>query len=407
MSIVKTSARLGAWRVADLFSGAGGMSFGFHSHPGFRIVGAVDAELGKPSSGVGKLGCNRTYELNMGIAPEDENLGDLAPWDLRSMLEPRLEGEDLAVLLACPPCTGFSRTLAHNHLVDDPRNSLVARVASYALALRPAVVVLENARELLVGRFRHHYEALARSLGRDYQVSDEVHFLDRFGLPQRRERAIVLAVRRDLEPRSIDDLWNGYGIDPKATHVRRAIWSLPATEAGEAHPLDSAHVSPSFSSNVTRRRLDAIPRDGGSWADLARGAGDTELLTPAMKRLVASKDWGSHPDVYGRLWWDRPSVTVKRECAHIGNGRYSHPEQNRLCTVRELAILQGFPTSYQFSGPSLANQYRHVGDAVPPLFAYQLAHLCAWILSGVKPPIESLILPDTHLSESDIERRLA
>ena len=99
------------------------------------------------------------------------------------------------------------------------------------------------------------------------------------------------------------------------------------------------------------------------------------LLTPAMARRVARGDLGSHPDIYGRLWWDRPAVTIKRECGHVGNGRYAHPEQDRLCTVREMALLQGFPRDYPFTG-SLANMYRHIGDAVPPLISYQLAALC-------------------------------
>ena len=55
------------WSAIDLFSGAGGMSFGFHAHPGFRVVGAVDAEIGTPSSGVGSLECNATYEANIGL----------------------------------------------------------------------------------------------------------------------------------------------------------------------------------------------------------------------------------------------------------------------------------------------------------------------------------------------------
>ena len=127
------------------------------------------------------------------------------------------------------------------------------------------------------------------------------------------------------------------------------------------------------------------------------------LLTPAMARRVARGDFGSHPDIYGRLWWDRPAVTIKRECGHIGNGRYAHPEQDRLCTVREMALLQGFPRDYTFAG-SVANMYRHIGDAVPPLVSFQLAGLCAWILSGVRPAPAELILPGCHLSAADLAR---
>ena len=146
-----------------------------------------------------------------------------------------------------------------------------------------------------------------------------------------------------------------------------------------------------------------MQHDGGSWADLIHHGEAGSLLTPAMARRVAAGDLGSHPDIYGRLWWDRPAVTIKRECSHIGNGRYAHPEQDRLCTVREMALLQGFPRDYAFTG-TLANMYRHIGDAVPPLISYQLAALCAWILTGVRPAPEELILPGCHLVPGDLVR---
>jgi DNA (cytosine-5)-methyltransferase 1 len=98
----------------------------------------------------------------------------------------------------------------------------------------------------------------------------------------------------------------------------------------------------------------------------------------------------------------RPAVTIKRECGHIGNGRYAHPEQDRLCTVREMSILQGFPRDYAFTG-SLSNMYRHIGDAVPPLISYQLAVLCEWILTGDRPGPDQMILAGCHLTSADLE----
>ncbi|MDP7639937.1 MAG: DNA cytosine methyltransferase, partial [Candidatus Hydrogenedentes bacterium] len=96
------------------------------------------------------------------------------------------------------------------------------------------------------------------------------------------------------------------------------------------------------------------------------------------------------------------SVTVKREASHTGNGRYAHPVQNRLCSVRGMSILQGFPETYCFEANPLSNTYRHVGDAVPPLISFQIAAVCEWILTGVRPNLHDVILPDTHLSIDDI-----
>jgi DNA (cytosine-5)-methyltransferase 1 len=124
-----------------------------------------------------------------------------------------------------------------------------------------------------------------------------------------------------------------------------------------------------------------------------------------MRRRAALRDFGSHPDVYGRLRWDRPAATIKRECGHIGNGRYAHPAQDRLCTVRELALLQGFPADYEFVSSSLANLYRHVGDAVPPMVAHQLASLVHWILGADRPAPADMVLPGCSLRAEDVVPR--
>lgn len=393
-----------SWTVADLFSGAGGMSYGFRSHPMFEIVGAVDAQVGKPSGGRGTLGCNNTYSKNIGLEPFERDLRELDGDSLAELLAPALCQRSLDVLLACPPCTGFSRANPNNHLDDDPRNSLVQRVGMWAEALKPKVIFLENARELISGNFSEHYSALERHLKQlGYVVNGTVHRLDKYGLPQKRERALVIAARKDISLRTIGDLWSGYEVCDYATTVRAAIGHLPPIKAGEVCDVDSMHTSPRFAQLSTLRRLQLLPHDGGSWVDLKDQPEANQVLTPAMERSIARRKLGDHPDVYGRLWWDRPAVTIKRECAHVGNGRYSHPEQDRLLTVREMGILQGFPRNYRFVSTSLSNMYRHIGDAVPPLISHQLAWVAKWMLSGIRPSIKEVILPNTHLrADEDI-----
>src|SRR3954468_9292927 len=82
--------------VVDLFSGAGGMSCGFHRHPAFAVVGAADAEIGKPSAGAGTLGCNASYARNIGVEPLAIDLGAVPAEDLRD----RLALPDRPVVLA-------------------------------------------------------------------------------------------------------------------------------------------------------------------------------------------------------------------------------------------------------------------------------------------------------------------
>ena len=88
--------------------------------------------------------------------------------------------------------------------------------------------------------------------------------------------------------------------------------------------------------------------------------------------MLNGRPRNSFPDVYGRLEWDLPAVTITRECSHVGNGRYTHPVQDRLLSIREMALLQGFPPDYQFVG-AFRSQYNQIGDAVPPVIAALLA----------------------------------
>jgi DNA (cytosine-5)-methyltransferase 1 len=368
------------------------MSCGFARHSSFRVLAAADAELAKPSMKAGTLQCNATYAANTGVVPNRLDLSAVSPEELRERLG--LGDEKVHVLSVCPPCTGFSRANPQNHLRDDRRNSLVQRAARFATALEADAVVMENARELLRGNFAGHFAAFRAHLEEHgYQVWARICMFSQFGLPQVRERAIVIAARSGLTLRTLDDLWEGWRVSPRAVTVRAAWRHLAAGEKQEY---------PAFANAVVAERLAAIPADGGSWADLTHRNDAGMLLTNGMKRILAEGKEGSHPDIYGRMWWDRPAPTIKRECAHIGNGRYAHPCEQRLCTLREMASLQGFPADYRLAGSSLSNNYRHLGDAVPPLISHQLAHVCHWMLTGRRPRLADAILAGTHLRTRDL-----
>lgn len=387
------------FNVVDLFSGAGGMSHGFAAHGSFELIGAADAEIGKPTTGDGRLQCNSTYKSNIGVEPKRVNLADVAASDLRKVLE--IGERKVNILSVCPPCTGFSRTNPQNHLRDDARNGLVSKAADFAIGLDADVVVMENARELIRGNFMHHYRAFREMLeDNGYNVFGRSYMLNRFGLPQVRERSIIIAAKNELPLYTLESMWDGWGVKESAKTVRRAL--SVASRAKRAN-----HRFPSFGSDTVKKRLAAIPHDGGSWMDLLGHPEADELLTGSMKRIAAAKKFGSYPDVYGRMAWDKPAPTIKRECAHIGNGRYAHPEEDRLLSVAEMALVNGFPHHYKFSGASLANIYRHIGDAVPPMISYQLAHLCRWILTNEQPGMQELVLSGTSLRSSDIVREAA
>lgn len=377
------------------------MSAGFSGNEGWRIAAAVDLEVAKPSGkAAGETGCNAIFEANHGISPISADLMALAPAELLTLA--RLERGETSCLISCAPCTDFSRANPSNHVTDKERNTLVGRTGDFVEALLPETFVMENARELITGNHPQHWRSLKARLERlGYLVREEVHFLSHYGLPQVRERALIMASR--VGPtRTLQDLWEGWSVTAEAVTVRSAFARLAEWQTDYPADPDGA-AFPGMGEEVAAR-LAATPIDGGGWVDVARDPKTRHLCTPECLKRWGSRDLGSHPDVYGRMWWDRPAPTIKRECAHVGNGRYAHPEADRLLTVREMATLQGFPFQYRFPSRAVSNRYRVIGDAVPPVIAWQIRACVDWMRSGRKPEPIEWIMPNTSLRLVDLRR---
>jgi DNA (cytosine-5)-methyltransferase 1 len=200
-----------------------------------------------------------------------------------------------------------------------------------------------------------------------YEVFAEIHNLKDFGLPQSRIRSLIVAKLGAPFHMALP-------MANETRTVRDAIGNLPELGAGATDPNDAMHTCPRIG-GVSLERMKAIPKDGGSWIDLTEA--QAHLRIPSMR----TDKPGSFPDVYGRLAWDKPAPTITRECSHPGNGRYSHPEQDRLLSVREMGLIQGFPDDYHFEG-SLSSKYRQIGDAVPPMIARMIAQAVADDVAG-------------------------
>ena len=387
--------------VVDLFSGAGGASSGFNAHPDFTVIGAADKQLGKPSQ-ISGTECNKTYLKNIGISPREIDLGLVTPEQLGAHLG--IQPGEIDVLISCSPCTGFSRTNSQNHLRDDPRNSLAQKTAVLINYFKPRFFFVENARELLRGNFAYHGTDLiryTREIG--YTVSSNVHLLTQFGLPQIRERALIVGTTLQVNSADLDLSlnWGEHMPCKSSLTVRNAIDQFPTLSQGETCKLDKCHSVPSMR-NKTLQRLRRIPANGGSWRDLLHSQDGPSYLIPSMVKTLDSKKLGSYPDIYGRMWWDKPAPTIKRECSSPGNGRYCHPEQDRMCSVRELGYLQGFPKDYSFEADSLSNMYCHIGDSVPPMISYQYAEVFSRIVHKRFGSFEELMMPNTFASQLKI-----
>lgn len=356
--------------VVDFFSGAGGMSCGFHqtrqSSLEFRHLAAIDIN----EEALETLQTNLpvpTYSLDVRLlAANPSRLEELIP-ELACV-----PGRPPLVFIGCPPCQGFS---AHRKKDDrdDPRNSLITSFAELVLYYRPDVLVMENVPEMLNGRFQRYYEAAAGRLREGgYLLTAGVLDTSLYGVPQRRRRAVVFGSLSAPIPLPCPAL----GPDDVRT-VRDAIAHLPAIAAGEADPNDPWHRAPNHIERILAK-IRQIPADGGDRRQLPS---DEQLACHAEMDSGATTGF---TDVYGRLRWDRPSVTITAKSSTPSCGRFLHPDQHRNISVREAALLQSFPHNYVFAG-GFVNQYRQIGEAVPPLFARHLAHA---VLNHLRPMSE-------------------
>lgn len=367
--------------VMDVFSGCGGMSAGFQAAnailPAFRLALALDIDDV----------ANASYEANLGLKPAKEDVSVLA--GNKKRLSEIIKSSGLRdghplIMIGCAPCQGFS---SHRNKggQDDPRNSLFMDFIKIATLLRPTAVVIENVPELLTTASWPYVRAARRLLTRHgYSVHLTVHNMAEFSTPQERYRAVMVAVRkRTLPPRGFLDR-------PRFRTVRDAIGRLPRVSAGQRLPSDAMHYSASHRES-TLATIRAVPKDGG--------CRPVDREPQSLKRIKERQGRAAYEDVYGRLWWDRPAITITAYARNPASGRFIHPEQDRGLTVREAAILQGFPMDYSFAG-TFDQRFRQIGNAVPPNFAAFLAlHLLGEILGpepapgdvdgGLKEPVGS------------------
>jgi DNA (cytosine-5)-methyltransferase 1 len=348
----RTSGRApnGPVDVVDLFSGCGGMSAGLlalnAAFPAYRIAAAVDVD---PVA-------NASYASNMGITPFREDVASLARNTSKLLRLLRSGGRrdgHPRVLIGCAPCQGFS-SHRNSDGEADGRNSLFLDFARIAAGLKPDAIVVENVPELLTERYWPFVREARALLSRaGYHVHVAVHNMAEFGVPQERFRTLLLGMRKPFTaPNAM--LRRG-----RFRTVRDATGALPPLVAGGRDAQDELHYTVTHRAS-TLETIRAVPKDGGSRPP--------DVGPACLRRMHARQGKAGYEDVYGRLHWDRPSITVTAYARNPASGRFVHPEQDRGLSVREAALLQGFPMDYRLAG-SLDERFRQVGNAVPPIFS--------------------------------------
>lgn len=316
---------------------------------GFECVLAVDND---PAA-------LKTHEANFGGRVVGGNIED---W-LKS--KPSIPSAD--VVIGGPPCQGFS--LLNKKRLGDERRALWEPYLDVVRLSGAKMFVMENVTELFRSEELGDIQRRAKRMG--FVTRALIVNAADYGAPQTRKRTIIVGW---LAAQSAAPTW-----PPPVTHrapgvagdlpvwrtVRQAIGDLGqpvGTEIGEIAPLN-LH----FGRNPTPKslaRYKAVP-PGGNRFDLQRNA---RRLTPQC--WIKKTSGGT--DLFGRLWWDRPSVTIRTEFFKPEKGRYLHPVEHRPITHREAARLMGFPDRFIFVG-SKTEIARQIGNAVPPQLAGAIA----------------------------------
>lgn len=319
--------------MIDLFSGAGGLSLGF-TQAGFVPIFAADMDSA----------CIDSYKSNFRKA-------DVFCGDAREI--PSYSDYPVDVIIGGPPCQGFSplgkmsvRDLRRNEHVL--MNSLCMEILRAARDTGAKAFVMENVPQFLKSKEFALFVEKAEEM--DYHVTHAVLNAEDFGVPQRRRRGFTVGI------------YKGTPFLPAPTFerktVRDAIGDLPLEPDGK-----NLHNG----RNPTKKsveRYKVIP-PGGNRFDLMKKRPD---LCP---RCWLNKPTGS-TDVFGRLEWNKPALTIRTEFFKPEKGRYLHPEADRPITHREAARLQTFPDDFAFCGSKIQIAAQ-IGNAVPPRLAYHVA----------------------------------
>jgi DNA (cytosine-5)-methyltransferase 1 len=390
------NAPVGSPSVVDLFAGPGGLGEGFRQ-AGFFVAAAVDNDEY----------AYRTLSLNAG------QRGSLViKQNVRKL---KLSGK-VDVVVGGPPCQGFSNVgipkIKHYRLkqkgrkrVRDPRRTLYREFVRIVADLRPQFLVMENVPTLFTFRGGEVKDEIIKQFKLvGYDVSPTLLNAADYGVPQIRKRAFFIGNRMGMEnpvpkPTNMDwQLRPQLRLEdethklPDLVDVRDAISDLPPLDPGAgademSYPLPEALTpyqswaregSPSLFNHIARNHSD---RDREIFRTLKEGQKMSDL-PPRMRPYRAD----IFADKIKKQSWNRPSSTILSHMQKDGL-MYVHPDgsQARTFTPREAARLQSFPDWFRFCGP-MTQQFKQIGNAVPPLLAKQIAESIRPLLKPVERP---------------------
>lgn len=333
-------------KAVDFFCSGGGMSFGMQE-AGIEILAGIDFDIK----------CKDTYEANIrGAQFINADVFELKENELEKKLNLKKNDNNL-LLIGCSPCQFWS-IINTDRTKSEKSKNLLIEFKRFVKYFNPGYVVVENVPGVLRKKQESGLDGFIAWLKHNrYSVHFDVHEVSNFGVPQHRKRFTLIANRvtqQEITPVPIDgkkitvrDVLGEHNGFPKITHGRKDNSDFLHTTAR----LERINID----------RLKITPKDGGTRLAYV----DNDHLAPKCHK---GKTDGFR-DVYGRMWWDRPSPTITTKFFSLSNGRFGHPEEDRAISLREGAVLQSFPKNYIFKTTNIANTARMIGNAVPPKYA--------------------------------------
>jgi DNA (cytosine-5)-methyltransferase 1 len=340
-------------RVLDLFSGCGGLSYGFYK-AGYDVVAGID----NWSDALVTFKKNHPGSKTFNI--------DLSNFELNEL--DKLVGSNIDIVVGGPPCQGFS--IAGKRDAEDPRNKLYKGFVKIVEHYKPKAFVLENVPNLVSveqGAVKDQIISDFEALG--YKVSYKVLLSSQYGVPQNRRRVVFVGLKdKSFEfPRATVD---------KPVTTFEAISDLPEDDVEDNDPY---RISPSsdyqklmransetlFNQQTVKHKprtveiINMVP-DGGNYKDLPKELWDTRKVNIAWTRMNSKL----------------PSFTID-----TGHNHHFHYKYNRVPTARESARIQSFPDTFHFYGRPIS-QLKQIGNAVPPLMAEVIARSVLKYLGG-------------------------
>lgn len=337
------------YNAIDLFCGAGGLSFGFQQ-AGFNILLGIDndkkaLETFESTHRGSKTICGDITEINYS--------------DIKKLIGDK----EIDVIIGGPPCQGMS--LSGFRKLDDPRNKLYLSYIRLVDEIRPKVFVIENVPGLVSlfnGQIKDSIMEKFQKMG--YSIQYKILCSADYGVPQNRKRVIFVGLRDDGMTFDFPEK------NEKIVTCKMALSDLPSlidtlgetemdykTEPQNDYQKlmrkNSAkvynHIAANHSEKV-KKIISMVPA-GGNYKDLPEEYRESRHFHVA---------WTRFPD-------DKPAPTID-----TGHRHHFHYEYNRVPTVRECARIQSFPDDFIFLG-NKTQQFRQVGNAVPPLMAQAIA----------------------------------